>query len=260
VPVNMCKLAALACVLLLAAVATATPLTSFGVPRRQEAHPDRDVEAVEPVNTGAGRGPSRPTEVADTDETPEDTIVIRPIFVPLGTLGRPVLRPVLRAGDSDEDASDESSIFVRPAFADPMADFMSQMAEVMTAMRRHMAAVLEQGGGSSRDDTFSDFGSLGKTTSTTRNIDGHLVTVNETTIGGDDDSPAIHIRVIDVRPSEEPDSAEQDGKSESDDGERPAGQDSEEKVTPKPESSENDVNEVPVDDSKVGSEVADLNA
>lgn len=92
-------------------------------------------------------------------------------------------------------------------------------------------------------------------------IDGHVVTVNETTYSsGDDNMGAVfRIKVVEVLPSESPE-------SEGDSGVKPeteAKPDSEAKPDPEPTTSESEdadkheeTNEIP----KVGSEVDDLNA
>lgn len=97
-------------------------------------------------------------------------------------------------------------------------------------------------------------------------VDGHVITVNETIIGGEGDDSIVHIRVIDVHPSESPESAEADSdKDSSNKGKDQAGQDADKDVeslnaddsdeaTSAPNRSDN---EIPM---KVGSEVDDLNA
>lgn len=99
-------------------------------------------------------------------------------------------------------------------------------------------------------------------------VDGHVITVNETVIGGDDgEDSLIHIRVVDVHPSESPESAEGAGSAGSagssgtkgDTGDANSGdKDAEalgsEEATSRPNRAEN---EIPM---KVGSEVDDLNA
>ncbi|KAK3914525.1 Icarapin-like [Frankliniella fusca] len=244
---------------------------SFGSrPARQESNPDRDVEVVEPVNTGAGS--SRSHFVPPESESPEEIpfafgIPVRRIgsFGGLGGVGlgaRPILvrplgvHPVLAArDDSDEASSEEDGGFIRPYFTDPMNNFMIQMAEMMAAMRREMAEVLSRGGGSSRDGV-PDFTKLGNTTSTTKVIDGHVITVNETVIEGEGEEPELHIRVIDVHPSEAPESEQghRAGQDDSKDAETVESTASDsEAVTPTADRSEN---EIPM---KVGSEVDDLN-
>lgn len=52
-------------------------------------------------------------------------------------------------------------------------------------------------------DSFGDIDwSKGNTTSTTKVIDGHVVTVNETSYKDDDSDLVLHVKVIDVKPTE----------------------------------------------------------
>lgn len=101
-------------------------------------------------------------------------------------------------------------------------------------------------------------------------VDGHVITVNDTVVGGDDgEDSLIHIRVIDVHPSESPEAAAEGAgstssagsagssagaKDDADKTDKGAESLGSEEVTSKPNRAEN---EIPM---KVGSEVDDLNA
>ncbi|XP_034241821.1 uncharacterized protein LOC117645651 [Thrips palmi] len=228
----MDKLAALACVLLLAGAAVAHPGRPAPWRRASEESPDRDVEVVEPVRGGGsragGRGGLVPVEADASDESPQEVpvgIIIRDLgsiggFGGLGLGGFGPVRPVIvrtlgQPGprDSTEDSDEEQpGGYLHPYFVDPMSNFMAQMAEMMAAMRRQMADVLSRGGIDREEGP--DFSKLGNTTSTTKVVDGHVVTVNETVIGGDDgDSAVLHVRVVDIHPSESPADAEAPGQA-----------------------------------------------
>lgn len=60
-------------------------------------------------------------------------------------------------------------------------------------------------------NSFNDFDwNKGNTTSTTKVIDGHVVTVNETSIKDEDSDLVLHVKVIDVRPTEGAEEASED--------------------------------------------------
>lgn len=95
-------------------------------------------------------------------------------------------------------------------------------------------------------------------------IDGHVVTVNETTYSSGDDSigAVFKIKVVEIVPSESPEDSEKP--EEPSNSEAPDTSNSEiERTNNNSELDEDkheETNEIPNPEQKVGSEVADLNA
>lgn len=73
----------------------------------------------------------------------------------------------------------------------PDFDLVSRIRGLVTRLRTQIG------------DSFGDIDwNKGNTTSTTKIIDGHVVTVNETSYKDDDSDLVLHVKVIDVKPTE----------------------------------------------------------
>jgi len=133
-----------------------------------------------------------------------DTVLVLP------NRGNPFMRPSLQVPDLS-DFSDDSDSFegynpfginFNPLRNNPLDGFLESMQSVMNRIREQMAGVLS---GLPGQGAFAPWGQIpegGNTTSTTKIIDGHVVTVNETTYqNGDDNSNTVfRIRTVDVKP------------------------------------------------------------
>lgn len=105
--------------------------------------------------------------------------------------------------DSSFDDSNESSLWNWPTLfrSNVLDGWYSSVQAQMKRLRDQMADILshisEQG-----DVSWSKIPEGANTTSVTKVIDGHLVTINETTYmdSGDEHSTLIRVRVIDVKP------------------------------------------------------------
>uniref|UniRef100_A0A1B6H162 Uncharacterized protein n=1 Tax=Cuerna arida TaxID=1464854 RepID=A0A1B6H162_9HEMI len=150
---------------------------------------------------------------------------------------------------------------------DEVNDFMTQMQDMLKEMRKQLTDLIQHHQQHHPDGTEvgtrigEDDLPQNKSTSTTKVIDGHVVTVNETTYSsGDDNIGAVfRIKVVEVKPSESPDVetelAEGSPEIEDKSGEPKAP----EPTTSKSELEEDkheETNEIP--NQKVGSEVDDL--
>ncbi|XP_012350049.1 icarapin-like isoform X2 [Apis florea] len=109
--------------------------------------------------------------------------------------------PSLSFEDSDESSNWNWNTLLRPNFLD---GWYQTLQTHMKKVREQMAGILsripEQG-----VVNWNKIPEGANTTSTTKIIDGHVVTINETTYtdGSDDYSTLIRVRVIDVRPQNE---------------------------------------------------------
>jgi len=107
--------------------------------------------------------------------------------------------------DSFESAFGNSGFFRNPFRGNPFDGFLAGMESAMTKLREQMSSIL------TRLPDQSGFPSIGKipdganTTSTVKVIDGHVVTINETTYtDGDDSSGTVfRVRVVEVKPQNE---------------------------------------------------------
>ncbi|XP_006610580.1 icarapin-like isoform X1 [Apis dorsata] len=113
--------------------------------------------------------------------------------------------PSLSFEDSDESSNWNWNTLLRPNFLDGWYQTLqSAISAHMKKVREQMAGILsripEQG-----VVNWNKIPEGANTTSTTKIIDGHVVTINETTYtdGSDDYSTLIRVRVIDVRPQNE---------------------------------------------------------
>ncbi|KAG8287957.1 hypothetical protein J6590_025295 [Homalodisca vitripennis] len=155
-------------------------------------------------------------EDAKEDESLDDAEVV---VVPLNRERRPSFSFGL-ADDLVPPPFEQHPFFrVRPWDApagpagDEVNDFMTQMQDMLKEMRKQLTDLIQHHQQHHPDGTEvgtrigEDDLPQNKSTSTTKVIDGHVVTVNETTFSsGDDNIGAVfRIKVVEVKPSESPD-------------------------------------------------------
>lgn len=145
-----------------------------------------------------------------TDESDEKSNVDTVLVLPGGgrdMFGRPRIPNVPDVTDFDGDDSDESSWSIfRERYPSMYFDYVRQyLQELMNRFRDQMRVMASR--------FPSDFGFVGpwkipegaNRTSTTKIIDGHVVTINETVYSdsNDTDGMFIRVRVFDIKPQNE---------------------------------------------------------
>ncbi|XP_058806299.1 icarapin-like [Phymastichus coffea] len=119
--------------------------------------------------------------------------------------------------DDDSDADDDTmGTSMWPPFhfnSNPFNDLFVRMQDAMNKIRAQMAAALHGQFGQAGLTPWGKIPEGANTTSTTKVIDGHAVTINETTYSdGDDNSGTIiRVRVVDIKPLNETTDAIADG-------------------------------------------------
>lgn len=140
---------------------------------------------------------------AESDEKKNvDTVLI----LPPGSrnrFGRPVM-DLPDISDMDDTSMEEYPSYFNPFMSNPFDGFLTRMQDFMTRFREQMAGILSR----IPDDAVSPWGKIpegANTTSTTKIIDGHVVTVNESVFTDGDDSHGMvfRVRVIDIKPQNE---------------------------------------------------------
>ncbi|KAK2588782.1 hypothetical protein KPH14_001661 [Odynerus spinipes] len=144
-----------------------------------------------------------------SDESSEkknvDTVLVLP-GPERDLFGRPRISGIPDTSDFDVDDSDESWSFFRPNYPNMYFDYLSQyLQNLMKRLRDQMsdmASHLPSGPSFIRPWKIPEGAN---TTSTTKVIDGHVVTINETIYsdGNDNEGTFIRVRVIDVKPQNE---------------------------------------------------------
>uniref|UniRef100_A0A1B6DJ72 Uncharacterized protein n=1 Tax=Clastoptera arizonana TaxID=38151 RepID=A0A1B6DJ72_9HEMI len=128
-------------------------------------------------------------------------------------------------------------------------NFMKRMQETITSIRERMDSVMKHISENPQNETtlfrFGDGPLENKTTSESKIIDGHVVTVNQTTYstGSDGNVATYHFKTVEIQPKNE----------ETDEGPNVK----ETTVEPRSSSGAEETNDIPTE--KVGSEVDDLN-
>ncbi|KAG8222054.1 hypothetical protein J437_LFUL000498 [Ladona fulva] len=117
-----------------------------------------------------------------------------------------------REKESVEDsAEDDYGVGYPSPWSNSFGSFFQGMQAMLKQLRNQMQEVLSRmpqephGAANGTALFFPSWDSLpGNTTSTTKVINGHVVTVNETTYkqGSDGSSAVFHIRVVDIKPNE----------------------------------------------------------
>ncbi|XP_012266552.2 icarapin-like [Athalia rosae] len=105
-------------------------------------------------------------------------------------------------GGSDLEDGFDKGFFA--SIQDPFDGFLTSVQSMMSRLRKQMFDALPNYHGAG----FFGFGDIpegANSTSTTKVIDGHLVTINETTYAtGDDNSGSVfRIRIVDIKPDDE---------------------------------------------------------
>lgn len=117
-----------------------------------------------------------------------------------------LLRPVIDFSDMSFDESAENPIWSWPGWfkTNPFDSLQSSVQAMMKRLREQMIGIVS---GISEEGVVP-WGKIpdgANTTSTTKIVDGHVVTINETTYTDGDDvfATQIRIRIIDVKPQNE---------------------------------------------------------
>lgn len=126
---------------------------------------------------------------------------IRPIFTGL---------PSLNDDEDDEPLGLFGGFGRNPFRSNPFDGLLTSLQNAMNKLREQMEGPLSGIGG------LAPWGKIpegANTTSTTKVIDGHVVTINETTYNGegDDGNSFFRIRVVDVKPQDDGDVTEDSG-------------------------------------------------
>jgi len=132
--------------------------------------------------------------VDNKSKNPDAEVVIVPLEGP---------QDVFDLDDGVVDTGYPGPYFFNP-FGNPFSGFMSGMDDMMKRLHDQMSQVLHRLPADNGDWKEITEGK-GNTTSTTKVINGHRVTVNETTYGDDgkDSGSFFKIRIVDVRPASE---------------------------------------------------------
>ncbi|XP_015126723.1 icarapin-like [Diachasma alloeum] len=144
-----------------------------------------------------GDSDSSESAIPNTDTIlvlPNNRFPMRPIFTDLSLLD----------DDNADDNADESLGFFgrNPFSVNPFKGFLTGMQNAMNKLTEQMAGSLSRIGGPVSWDKIPEGAN---TTSTTKVIDGHVVTINETTYNdkSDDGSSFFRFRIIDVKPQDD---------------------------------------------------------
>lgn len=146
------------------------------------------------------------------EKSGQDTVLVLPQQNPfsLGAIGS--------SDDDDDDADDGLGGFTSPGLyypfrTNPLDGFMSSMQHYMDRLRAQMASVLTRIPEQSFFNPWARVPEGANTTSTTKIIDGHVVTINETTYSNSDDgnSAIFRVRIIDVKPQEDTTESAEEG-------------------------------------------------
>ncbi|XP_049834486.1 icarapin-like isoform X1 [Schistocerca gregaria] len=124
--------------------------------------------------------------IAATNAFPRTSSDTELVFVPLESRAG-----VTESVEDVDDSSDDDDDFIFPfggffGFSSFMQDFMRRITDVLKGL----------------PDGAFNFGKEGNTTSTTKVVGGHVITVNETVYKNDDDTGVYKIQVIEVKPTE----------------------------------------------------------
>jgi len=111
---------------------------------------------------------------------------------------------ILLAGISPEEDVFEESFF-GPARS-PFNGFMSSMQSMMNSLKQRIAQHIPSYSGPGSFFGFNNIPEGANTTSTTKVINGHVVTVNETTYSDGDDvqGTVVRVRIVDIKPENDP--------------------------------------------------------
>ncbi|XP_012281077.1 icarapin-like [Orussus abietinus] len=107
-------------------------------------------------------------------------------------------------GSGLEDDSEEFPYFFNSFRPPSFLDFFSGMQEALLRLRAQMADMLSKVPHGGFIGTPGELPEGANTTSTTKIIDGHVVTINQTTYSTGDDlnGSVIRVRVIDIKPQQ----------------------------------------------------------
>ncbi|XP_063982779.1 icarapin-like [Diachasmimorpha longicaudata] len=153
--------------------------------------------------------PRVPQDEVDSSESANpnvDSILVRSSYnSPIGAIYSDI--PSL----DDDDVDEPLGLFGRNSFAaSPFEGFLTGMQRAMVKLREQMAGSL---GGISRLVPWAKVPEGANTTSTTQVIDGHVITINDTTYNNTSDNghSFYRIRIIDVKPQDDGDVPEDSG-------------------------------------------------
>jgi hypothetical protein len=130
-------------------------------------------------------------ESSESDKANADTILILP------DLQRNSFQPSFVIPDIEDD-DDAFNPFRSNTY--PLSGILKSMQNAMNKLRDQMSGVLSGFHGSGELTPWGKVPEGANTTSTTKVIDGHVVTINETTYKSDDDNTYVRVRILDVKP------------------------------------------------------------
>ncbi|XP_066592459.1 icarapin-like [Prorops nasuta] len=148
--------------------------------------------------------PGSTKESTDSNESVDKKDVETVLVLPSGNSGSSWNIPSI--GDSseffnDDDYEDAYNPFsFNPFNSNPFDGLMTRMQDAMRKLREQMTGILSR---IPEHDGVGPFGKIpegANTTSTTKIVDGHVVTINETTYVDDNLGTVIRVRVVDVKP------------------------------------------------------------